>query len=1038
MASAGTTSEERLSGKQFLRRLRLLMFCTWSIPPVFGLSFILLIGVLQPTQILAILTTPLEPTYILGWLAFAVWFMPRQMRPLAEWMDGNPAVRSEAAVKAVRRFPLVFWATFLIYLAAAPASVIFSAETYADFQSTPYDWLRIELVAVIVCITVGLPIFFLMFDLFGQAMGAMRLTRPIVSIRTKVFLIGALVPLLIDTVLVQYYWTRTGFFDAETFGVWLLLAAFAVGGSLIFAQSFCRSLGPLQALADLGRPLPAASIAALQARSTDELGVLTADYRRLLEEQRLHSEILDLTNRLLRSAGGDGGTAAVLQQVVDLCHQAFNACQAFAMILDREAGELVGVIQSGSAFRPGGHFRLALGETSLAVWVFRHGQAAAVDDALADARVSERMLRQFKVRSALAAPLRLEDTVIGVIMAVTRDGPRHYSARDLTLIEALAREAAYALHTQELREARARAEAERLEHQEQFELLLNSTAEGIYGIDTNGICTFVNTACLSMLGYQGPEDLVGKSVHALIHHTYPDGRPYPVEECRVRCMTREGKPVHADDEVHWRADGTSIPVEYWSHPVYRNGELAGAVVTFVDITERRQAEEQIRSLAYFDALTGLPNRRLLMDRLEQALIASTRSQDLGALMILDLDNFKILNDTQGHDVGDRLLIEVARRLVATLRQEDTVARLGGDEYVVVLEGLGPEPTAAVNRCRLVAKKIGKAIKEPYLLSDGGHTHHTTISLGVTLFRGQDVSIDVLLKQADLALYQAKGAGRNAVRFFDPAMQAAMDARSALEVALRNSLPRGELRVFYQPQVDRDGRVRGAEALLRWLPANGPPVMPGEFIPLAEETGLILNIGLWVMRTACAQLRAWAKSPETRGLGIAINVSARQFRRPDFVGQVRDALSRSVANPSLLTLELTESAVLENLDEAVGRMRAIKALGVTLSLDDFGTGFSSLSHFKRLPLDEVKIDKSFVCDVTRDPSDAAIVRAIIAMGGTLGLQVVAEGVETEAQFAFLKACGCHRYQGYLFGQPMPIQEWGRAWNTPRPAAEVDQS
>lgn len=431
-----------------------------------------------------------------------------------------------------------------------------------------------------------------------------------------------------------------------------------------------------------------------------------------------------------------------------------------------------------------------------------------------------------------------------------------------------------------------------------------------------------------------------------------------------------------------------------------------------------------RELAFYDSLTGLPNRRLLMDRLGHALVASNRSREFGVLMILDLDNFKILNDTQGHDVGDRLLIEVAQRLVANVRQEDTVSRLGGDEYVVMLEGLGADEASAANQAEVIAEKIRRALNQPYAISKNGQTHNSTPSIGVTLFRGQDLSIDVLLKQADVALYQAKGAGRNAIRFFNPEMQAAIESRSAMEAALRNGLQQGEFQLFYQPQNDQDGRLTGAEGLLRWLPAHQAPVSPAQFIPLAEETGLIIPLGLWVVQTACAQLRTWAESPRTRDFQIAINVSARQFRQPDFVEQLRDTLERSGANPALLRLELTESIVLENVEEVIDRMRQIKALGVTFSLDGFGTGFSSLAYLKRLPVDQVKIDETFVRDVASDPNDAAIVRAIIAMIRSLGIEVLAKGVETDVQLEFLKDSGCINFQGYLFGKPMSIGEWDR--------------
>jgi len=619
--------------------------------------------------------------------------------------------------------------------------------------------------------------------------------------------------------------------------------------------------------------------------------------------------------------------------------------------------------------------------------------------------------------SSLLVPLICRGTIIGGLSAMGKRGGGAFNLRDLTVLTLFANQASVAIDNARLFQQLG-AEESRLR------LVLDSASEGIFGVDTQDICTFVNLASLRMLGYERPEDMTGKVAHTLIHHTYPDGRPYPLEECSVRLSTLEGKAAHTDNEVFWRADGSSFPVEFWSHPIYRNGHLEGAVVTFIDITERKLAEEQIWNLAYFDSLTKLPNRRLLMDRLGQALIASNRSKEFGALMILDLDNFKALNDTQGHDVGDQLLIEVARRIVASARQEDTVSRLGGDEYVVMVESLGPDQTSAAKQAEVIAEKIRCALNLPYATSRYGQAHHSTSSIGVTLFQGQDNSIDVLLKQADVALYQAKGAGRNAIRFFNPEMQAAIDSRSAMEAAMRNGLLQGEFQLFYQPQIDQDGQLTGAEGLLRWFPANQAPISPAQFIPIAEDTSLIIPLGLWVMQTACAQLKAWAESPRTRDLQIAINVSARQFRQPDFVKQVRESLEQSGANPALLKLELTESLVLDNVEAIIERMQQIKALGVTFSLDDFGTGFSSLSYLKRLPLDQVKIDQSFVRDITSDPNDAAIVRAIIAMSQSLGIRVIAEGVETETQLDFLKSSGCMNYQGYLFGKPMPIQEWGQ--------------
>jgi diguanylate cyclase (GGDEF)-like protein len=390
------------------------------------------------------------------------------------------------------------------------------------------------------------------------------------------------------------------------------------------------------------------------------------------------------------------------------------------------------------------------------------------------------------------------------------------------------------------------------------------------------------------------------------------------------------------------------------------------------------------------------------------------------VLFLDLDNFKTLNDTKGHDIGDLLLTEVARRLNSCVRNGDTVARLGGDEFVVVLETLSSVPDEAATQADLVAEKIRYALSQPYQLAN--HAHRTTPSIGVVMFRGHQQSLEEVLKFADTAMYQAKTAGRNAIRFYDPVMQASIEARAELEEELRQAVELDQLRLYYQVQMDSRNRPLGAEVLLRWMHPERGLISPAQFIPMAEETGHIVPIGLWVLQTACAQLKLWQNDPLTRDLTLAVNVSAKQFRSMDFVTQVQRSLVQSGAKPSLLKLELTESLVLENVEDTIAKMRELKLLGVSFSMDDFGTGYSSLQYLKRLPLDQIKIDQSFVRDIVSDPNDAAIVQTIIAMSEVLGLGVIAEGVETEAQREFLDLRGCHAFQGYLFGRPAPLAEF----------------
>lgn len=443
--------------------------------------------------------------------------------------------------------------------------------------------------------------------------------------------------------------------------------------------------------------------------------------------------------------------------------------------------------------------------------------------------------------------------------------------------------------------------------------------------------------------------------------------------------------------------------------------------TNLDLTERKRAEAQIHHLAFYDALTELPNRRFLVEQLRKALLNSTRSQLLGALLFIDLDHFKELNDTQGHEVGDELLRLVAHRLVGAVRQTDTVARLGGDEFVVMLEGLHADSREAAVEAERVAQKILDALNEPY--SIGTHPYRGTPSIGIALFNGECEGVDALLRHADLAMYQAKSAGRNTMRFFDASMQAAVEQRVALEANLRDGLLRGELRLHVQPQVDMEGRVIGAEALVRWAHPLRGLLGPAEFITLAEATGLILPLGRWVLERACAQLAQWAHAEETAALTLAVNVSAHQFRDPGFVEQVLAVLAHSGARPSCLKLELTESVLADNLAEVTDKITRLRSHGVAFSLDDFGTGYSSLGYLKHLPLDQLKIDASFVRDVFQDPSDATLVRIIITLARELGLSVIAEGVETDEQRRFLADHGCGLFQGYLFSRPMPIETFG---------------
>jgi diguanylate cyclase (GGDEF)-like protein/PAS domain S-box-containing protein len=673
------------------------------------------------------------------------------------------------------------------------------------------------------------------------------------------------------------------------------------------------------------------------------------------------------------------------------------------------------------------------------------------------------------------------------------------------------------------------------ESSERVRILLDSIPEGVYGIDLDGKCTFCNPSCLRLLGYERASDLLGRDMHAAIHHARADGTPYPVEQCHIFEAFRRGSGTHIDDEVLWRRDGTSFSSEYWSHPMQSGGEVVGAVVTFVDITERKRtqealrnseqryrllfernmagvlrttvggrvlecnqatarifgydspeevlvllgadfyhessdweafvaqlkseksltnqeiryrrkdgnpvwvianyslaneesggggivegtlvditerkiADERIQYLAYYDGLTGLPNRTLLQDRLGKALASARRQKGKVALLFLDLDRFKVINDSLGHSVGDLLLQEVARRLKRWAREQDTVARLGGDEFLLVLTGVKEISDVAV-----AAERLMDTMTAEFVIR--GHALSVSCSLGISIFPESGGDVDTLVKHADAAMYSAKEAGRNRFYFFTDEMNRQAQERLILENSLRHALSKKELFLMYQPQIDMvTGSIIGVEALLRWrLPGMGL-VSPDRFIRIAENSGLIIPIGEWALRTACSQARKW----QDEGLptfSIAVNVSAVQFRQENFPAVIGKVLRETGLAARYLELELTESLLLSNADVTFSVLRELKAMGLTLAIDDFGTGYSSLSYLRQFPVSKLKIDRSFIREVAQNPDDAAIAAAIIRMAKSLNLKVIAEGVENEEQMSFLRTHQCDEIQGYYFSKPL---------------------
>lgn len=549
------------------------------------------------------------------------------------------------------------------------------------------------------------------------------------------------------------------------------------------------------------------------------------------------------------------------------------------------------------------------------------------------------------------------------------------------------------------------------------ELRIAATAfesqDAMFVTDENQAILRVNNAFTTITGYS-LEDVIGQTP-GLIQSQRQDTTLYEAVWERL-------KQDHFWQGEIWnrRKNGEDYP-ERLSVTSVRDGtgRVTNYIGLFSDISNIKQAEDRIHSLAFYDTLTGLPNRQLLQERLKQLLSPDRGKNFQGAILFINLDDLKSLNDTRGHDSGDLLLIEIAKRIKTCVYPADIVARMGGDEFVVVLDHLDVKLEEAAKQAEEVAQRIRHVINRPVDLS--GYEYHCTACIGISLFRDHEVTQEELLKHADSALYQAKHAGRDKIHFFDIGMQAALEHRVQLLSMLHNAIP-DQLVLYYQLQADKQGKIFGAEVLIRWMHPEKGIISPLDFIPLAEESGLILPIGRWVLEAACTQIKSWELIPQTRDLQLSVNVSAMQFHQPDFVDQVQEVLALTGANPTRLKLELTESMLLENIEDIIGKMNALKEQGVSFSLDDFGTGYSSLSFLKRLPLDQLKIDKSFVQHLLTDANDAAIVRAVITLGQSLGLGVIAEGVETEEQCNFLAVHGCHFYQGYWFGKPVPLTDF----------------
>ena len=641
----------------------------------------------------------------------------------------------------------------------------------------------------------------------------------------------------------------------------------------------------------------------------------------------------------------------------------------------------------------------------------RNGEISCIDDFSKDPSAMpwrDIALKQ-GFQSCIALPLKNEANHVFGVLTIYSAETSAFPTSEMRLLSELADDLAFGIVT-----LRRRIEHDKAEEQIRIAATAFEAQEGIIITDAKQRILRVNAAFTEITGYSSDE-AVGATPSILKSDRHDDHFYQKMWDCIIQ------NGAWQDEIWNRRKNGEVYPGWLNITAVKKEcGEITHYVGTMTDITERKAAAAEIEHLAYHDSLTLLPNRRLLLNRLEQALSASSRSQSQGALLYIDLDNFKVLNDTRGHEAGDQLLIEVSRRLLTCVRKEDTLARFGGDEFMIMLNDLGKGSQEVAEKIKRVGEKVLQELGKPYKIT--GQVHHITPSIGITLFVGTQSSVQELLKQADIAMYQAKNDGRNTLRYFDPEIQASLAERAALEIALRTGVEREQFFLHYQAQVDNEFNITGAEALIRWNHPQRGLVPPDQFIPLAEETGLILPIGQWVLETACKQLKIWASQAHSSNLKLAVNVSQYQFQQVDFVDQVKLTLEQTQAPPSHLKIELTESLLINDIEDSIKKMHALKAIGVGFSLDDFGTGYSSLSYLTRLPLEQLKIDRSFVNHLPDNHNDAVVAQTIITMARSLKLSVIAEGVETEAQRQFLQQHGCSAYQGYFFSKPATLPDF----------------
>jgi len=1007
-----------MSGQEFKSRFISLILLAWVIPPVFGLGFILFIGVLSLEQILVILTTPLQPAYIILSLVFAVLYFKRFIQPIVIYLEKPPQkyLNKEKVIKCIQNFPLHFWGIFLSYLMIAPATVILSAEIFSDYVAQPIDWFRIHLVALTVSIIVGLPIFFRLFDLFGLATGEVKLDKPYLTIKTKVFLIGALIPLLIDTMIVQYYWTRTGYFTVETFWVWLSLEILAIAGSLLFTRSFGQSLAPLQAMGQLTASAEIYPRTYL-AKSTDELGLIANNYSDLLLDIKNHNEILSLTRDTLLNSGYDNRLENISNKVLSLCKDTLYADTTFLILFDKDRNKLIGIAQTNEQYNPEGYYQLGLEDKSIAVKAFNEKQTIAINDATTSPYVSPTLRERFGIASCLTTPLIAENKAIGVILSAFQQYKHTFTQREINFIEGIAHETAQVIYTQMLYEERDKARRESQQRDKYIHTMFDSTSEGIISINNNMECEFLNQAAVNMLGHSS-DDVAGKNIYKLIHESDQNGNNIPSEECLMLKSMQDKKSFYSDNELFKTKTGESFPVQFSTNPIIEDDTVIGSVVVFRNVAEEKAVERKLNYLATHDSLTGLINRHEFESRLEQIIHQTQVDHTHHALCYLDLDQFKIVNDTCGHIAGDELLRQLSTLLKSHLRQGDTLGRLGGDEFGVLF------PHCKQAKALELAEDIRKTI-EDFRFSWETKNFSVGVSIGVVPISSSTENRQTALSAADAACYMAKDSGRNRIHLYhdDDTDLAQHYGEMRWVNRIKEAFEKNEFSLYYQPIAPINDTVNThtfIEILLR-MNSGDSLVPPGAFISAAERYNMMPTIDRWVIKHTLA----WLKNNKEQARNLetcSINISGASIGDKNFLSFITDQLESRNIPVEKICFEVTETTAVANLSQALHFITELKNRGCRFALDDFGSGMSSFSYLKTLPVDFLKIDGNFVRNIATDSIDRTMVDAINQVGQVMKIQTIAEYVENQATLEELKAIGIDYVQGFGISEPMALQDY----------------